>query len=116
MPLGTIRIGSRRKNSKGKPVAGEQVIFIDRSNQRLGNPIPLIKPEDPVERKSCIGQFRRIYTANMEAKGAMYQATAEIAEKVKNGENVILMCWCKPEYPECHGDVIKEGVLSLIHK
>jgi len=42
----------------------------------------------------------------------VYKELIRIAMKVKAGENIQLVCWCKPL--DCHGDVIKRCVEWII--
>ena len=78
----------------------------------LGNPYTHIKDKKTLAmfvvktRDEAIdryeGYFDRMYKGNAPFKYII----DEIYEKYKNGEDIYLECYCKPE--RCHGDIIKE--------
>lgn len=106
-----IRLGNKRKGSMAAPVKGETVIHIDRGNP-LGNRHYLKDVNDDVERDKVIELFRQDYKKDWLRSGPMSKATIEIAQKVKEGQDVILMCWCHPK--NCHGNEIIENVKRLL--
>ena len=54
--------------------------------------------------------FDRMYKGNAPFKYII----DEIYEKYKNGEDIYLECYCKPE--RCHGDIIKEKLEKRLMK
>ena len=54
--------------------------------------------------------FDRMYKGNAPFKFII----DEIYEKYKNGEDIYLECYCKPE--RCHGDIIKEKLEKRLMK
>ena len=56
------------------------------------------------------GYFDRMYKGNAPFKYII----DEIYNKYKNGEDIYLECYCKPE--RCHGDIIKEKLEKRLMK
>lgn len=106
-----IRLGNKRKGSMAAPVRGETVVHIDRGNP-LGNRHYLKDIYNDVERNKVIELFRIDYEKDWENSGPMSAATKEIVQKVKDGEDVVLMCWCHPK--NCHGEIIIDKIKSLL--
>jgi hypothetical protein len=105
---GTLRIGNKRAYSDHKPEPGEIIVNIDRPNL-LGNPYVTATRS----RQEAIQEFRLELACDMEMRmGPRYEAICEIAQCLRDGCDVILMCWCHPL--PCHGDVIKETVERLL--
>lgn len=112
---GTIRIGSKRANSAGKPRPGESVIHVDRTNPVLGNRHVLRNHLDSVERAKVIAAYEQDLLAD-EAEpggGPMTKAIARIADRVVSGERVVLLCWCHPEH-RCHAQHIEDRVRRIL--
>ncbi len=105
---GTIRLGNKRANAAAKPRPGETIINIDRTNPILGNPYVLKDHRDDARRAQVIAQYKIKYDADIAQHGPMSVATKQIAEILRNGQNIILMCWCAgaPLNKPCHGDLI----------
>ena len=112
---GTIRIGSKRANSAGKPRPGETVISVDRSNPVLGNRHILHDHRNATERWSVIAAYEDDLIADEQVHGPMTRAIEGIAQRVASGQNVILMCWCAPEY-DCHARHIVTRVKRLVER
>ncbi len=110
---GTIRIGSKRANSAGKPRPGESIIAVDRTNPALGNRHVLKNHLDSAERARVIHEYETDLLDDEAIGGRMTQAIARIADRVAAGENVILMCWCAPEF-DCHARHIVTRVKRLV--
>jgi hypothetical protein len=102
--LGCVRLGNKRVGAPGKPGAGETAIDVDRRNPVLGNPFVLHDHRDAAVRAKVIERYREKYDADLAGDGPMSEATAALAERVRNGERLVLMCWCWPK--PCHGGLI----------
>jgi hypothetical protein len=86
----------------------------------LGNPYTHIKDKQTMamfvvkSREEAIdryeGYFDRMYKGNAPFKYII----DEIYNKYKNGEDIYLECYCKPE--RCHGDIIKEKLETRLMK
>lgn len=113
---GTIRLGSKRARSAGKPRPDELAISVDRANPVLGNRHYLHDHLDPVERAQVVAAYERDLVADEKVRGPMTRAIEGIAAKVIASENVILMCWCAPEFTPCHGQHIVRRVERLVAK
>ena len=105
---GSIRLGNKRAGALGKPSPGETAVDIDRRNPILGNPFVLRDHNDAAARNQVIERFRAKYQADIKSNGPMAAATEALAERVRNGERVVCMCWCWPR--KCHGTVIIEEI------
>lgn len=74
-------------------------VYIGRGSP-LGNPFPISKG-----RVACIREYNLYFLRQIQKKGELYFALADIFNKVMDGEHVHLGCFCKPK--ACHGDIIK---------
>lgn len=102
----SIRVVSCRKG--GTPIrSGEIPIDISRTSI-FGNPFPLEKESD---RDNVIELYRLYLHEQRKANTEVWKAVKEIARRVRNGENIALVCWCSPK--ACHGDVIVNAVLAI---
>jgi len=103
-----VRLGNKRAGASAKPQPGEIVIDIDRVNPILGNPYVLKNHRDDVRRAEVIRLYGEKYERDIEAHGPMAVATEELAEMVRAGKRLILMCWCAgaPMNKPCHGNLI----------
>ena len=101
---GYVRLGNKSAGAPGKPKPGEVAVDIDRRNRILGNPFVLHDPNDKAARADVIERFRSKYQADLACDGPMAKATQVLAERVKNGERIVCMCWCWPK--PCHGNLI----------
>lgn len=113
---GSIRIGNKRAGAREKPKADEIVIDADRNNPVLGNRHILKNHLDDTERHQVIEAYRKDYEADWNRAGPMRKATEELADMVREGKKVILMCWCSgaPLNKPCHADIIKDRVAELV--
>jgi Domain of unknown function (DUF4326) len=102
--FGYARLGNKRSGAPGKPGPGEIAIDVDRRNPVLGNPFVLHEHRDAVARAAVIERYRAKYDADVADGGPMSEATAALAERVRNGERLVLMCWRQPK--PCHGSLI----------
>lgn len=103
-----VRLGNKRAGAAAKPEPGEIVIDFDRTNPILGNPYVLKNHRDDVRRAEVIRLYGEKYERDIEANGPMAVATEELAEMVRAGKRLILMCWCggAPMNKPCHGNLI----------
>jgi hypothetical protein len=113
---GSVRLGNKRKGAAAKPRPGETVVDIDRANPILGNPFILQDHRDDVRRAEVIALYKKKYEADIARGGPMSAATEKLAERVRAGEHLILMCWCHgaPYGKPCHGDLIKDRIEKLL--
>jgi len=111
-----VRLGNKRAGAKAKPQPGETVIDIDRVNPVLGNPYVLKDHRDDIRRAEVIRLYDLKYQQDIAARGPMAIATEQLAARVKNGEKLILMCWCAgaPFNKPCHGDLIINQIERLL--
>jgi len=112
--LGSVRLGNKRQNSALKPRPGETVIDIDRTNPILGNPFILKDHRNDAQRAEVISRYEDKFRADISRHGPMAQATEKLAERVKRGENLILMCWCAPR--PCHGHSLMKRIAELVEQ
>lgn len=87
-----------------------ECVYIGRGSP-LGNPYKL-KPWGPYERGETIELYRGWLLHEARTNEAVKRALNEIWRRVKRGERVRLLCFCKPA--ACHGDVIAELVRSKL--
>lgn len=113
-PAGSIRLASKRANSRGQPPQpGESIVSIDRTNPVLGNRHILHNHRDSTEREIVIRLYEQDLVEDERVNGPMTKAIGRIADRVLAGERVVLMCWCFPE-ADCHGRHIVTRVNRLI--
>lgn len=114
--IGRVRLGNKRSGAAAKPQSGDIVVDIDRSNPILGNPYILKDHRDDARRAEVIALYKVKYDADIARQGPMAIATETLAEKVRKGAHIILMCWCAgvPFNKPCHGDLIKEQIRKLV--
>ena len=113
---GIIRLGNKRAGAAAKPQPGETVIHIDRTNPVLGNPYVLHNHRDDVRRAEVIRLYDVKYQEDLARRGPMTIATEQLAERIRKGERLVLMCWCAgpPMNKPCHGDLIIEQIDRLL--
>lgn len=98
-----IRVVSKRAGGV-KPVEGETVVYIGRPSV-LGNPFPM---QLESQRAYVVACYRRWLMARYQNDAAVFAELHQLADRVKQGENLALQCWCAP--CACHGDVIKAAI------
>ncbi|TRL28512.1 DUF4326 domain-containing protein [Methylosinus sporium] len=113
---GSVRLGNKRKGAAAKPRPGESVVDIDRCNPILGNPFILQNHRDDARRAEVIALYKKKYDADLARSGPMAAATEQLAERVRAGERLILMCWCRgaPLDKPCHGDLITAQIERIL--
>ena len=107
-----LTVVNQRKHSTARPLPGQTVIKVDRSNPVLGNRHVLHEPYHLLLRISVIQAYAEDLQADKTINGPMTRAIATIAQRVKNGENIALACWCAPL--PCHADLIKKAIEDLL--
>jgi len=107
---GSIRVVSKRKGGI-PPKSGEIVIAGDRSNPILGNPYILKDHDDMKERLNVIQKYSEDLDKDFEKRGPKFKYCQNIAEMIRNGENIALCCWCAPL--PCHLDLVKNKIEEL---
>ena len=112
--LGSVRLGNKRQNSALKPRPGETAIDIDRTNPVLGNPFILKDHRNDAQRAEVIARYEDKFRADIARNGPMARTTEKLAERVKRGENLILMCWCAPR--PCHGHSVMKRIAELVEQ
>jgi Domain of unknown function (DUF4326) len=107
---GSIRVGNKRIDAPNyfKPDLDEVPVNIDRGNSVLANPYRICAS---LSRKQCIALYKADLLKDIRAHGPMCQELERLARLVREGHNVVLLCWCKPM--PCHGDVIAQEVEKL---
>lgn len=65
-------------------------------------------------RNDVVEKYRKWLWIEFQKKGEVYEELVRIAGLVKAGNDVKLVCWCKPL--SCHGDVVKSCVEWMIQK
>ncbi len=85
--------------------ADDVVVYIGRGSP-LGNPWP-IKAGTSETREVVIQRYKDNLPGRLSNEGTM-QALSFIEQRVRDGCNVKLVCFCKPQ--ACHGDWIKQLV------
>jgi Domain of unknown function (DUF4326) len=59
---------------------------------------------DATARAEVVELYRAKFEDDLRAGGPMAAATAALAERIRKGERLVLMCWCWPK--PCHGNLI----------
>lgn len=109
-----IIIGNKRSN---RPLGREfKLIDVDRKHLILGNKYILKNRFDDKEREDVIEKYRKDFYDDCLVFGPMYKSTLEIANMVRSGESIALMCWCHghPTYKPCHAEIIKEKIEEML--
>lgn len=94
-------------------------VYIGR-NSMLGNPFTYDGKKSNLAklsfktREECLNAYE-IYFENMYEKNSVFKLYVDkLYEKYKNGEDIYLQCFCKPE--PCHGDFIKSKLEKRLIK
>ena len=104
-----ITVVNKRSGGKG--------IYIGRGNKHnkgsvLGNPF---KMKHEGDRDRVVHQYHQWLEQHFQQdpNGLVCQEVHRIANQVKRGRNVNLVCWCAPK--RCHGDIVKAKVEELLN-
>jgi len=106
-----VIVASKRKNAASIP-PGYTEVSVDRTNRILGNQYILNDPQNFNERDRVIAMYKKDFESDFSQKGSMFKALNALADRVKNGEKIALMCWCSPK--KCHADILKSKILDII--
>lgn len=101
-------------NGKKDGFVGENKIYIGRKGYGLNGSVlanKFVIGKDG-NREEVVEKYRRWLWIEFNKKGKVYEELIRIANLVKKGENVELVCWCKPL--SCHGDIVKKCVEWMI--
>lgn len=83
-------------------------VYIGRPST-LGNPFPL---RNEADRRAVVIQYRDWLREQKTNQTKVWSAVVELANRVKQGENLELACFCSPKL--CHGNVIASAIASII--
>ena len=75
----------------------------------FGNPYSL---QQGYTRENAIALYREWLRTHYRKKTVVYDALMKLVERVERGENITLVCCCKPQ--PCHGDVIKDALEKIM--
>ena len=100
------------KASGPKPPEGFALIDITRKGTMgLGNPDELVAKGNPESRARVVKAQKDRTDADIAIKGPIYRSLSLLANRLNNGENIALTCWCAPQ--SCHGDYYREKIYEL---
>ena len=108
---GSIRVINKSKG-RDQLREGEVGVHVDRTNPDLGNPYVLRDKKSKEQRNIVCDQFERMAEHDMEHGGPIRRAVYALADRVAEGEQIALMCWCKPH--RCHADWISDRVRGVV--
>lgn len=105
-------------NGKTSGFRGSSKLYIGRANKSYSLSGSVLQNKFALgrdgTREEVIEKYRRWLWAEVQKRGEVWQELVRIAQKVKAGETVQLVCWCKPL--KCHGDVVKRCVEWMIRE
>jgi len=84
---------------------------VDRSNRVLGNKHILYVKTNLKERERVIDAYRKDLEADLASDGPMAKELKALAARVRDGERLVLSCWCKPS--PCHGDILAKKIFAM---
>ena len=113
---GYVRVTSIRSSAAldNGPQADETVYRVDRANPVLGNRHILFNRHDSAERRRVIAAYGVDLERDLAANGPMSREIHQIAERVRDGEQICLACWCAPS--PCHADLIAAKVRERVEQ
>lgn len=113
--FGQIIVGNKRKGAVIYKSPPYLIFDADRSSV-LGNPIVLEDHNNDQARAAVISQYKEILEKDWQNQGPIYKKCIEIARKVYQGYDVVLMCWCagKPTFKPCHAELIKAKIENFL--
>lgn len=59
-------------------------------------------------REQVIAKYRKSLWEQIKLQGPVYDELMKLVQRERAGEEIVLLCWCKPE--PCHGDVVKGAI------
>lgn len=115
-PEGYVRVTNLRSSAAmdNGPQPGETIHRVDRANPVLGNRHILFNRHDAVQRRRVISAYRADLERDLAAGGPMSREIGRLAERVMQGEQICLACWCAPS--PCHGDLIADEVRKQVER
>jgi len=64
------------------------------------------------DRDEVIKKYRNwLWEIVKKKEGKEWDELMKLVDRYKNGEDLVLICWCKPE--GCHGDILKKCIEYL---
>ena len=105
-PSNCSQCGSVTVSRVGKGQTGDYIgrPFRWLKGSPLANPYRLPPNETEAERAECIARYEAWLRERLQEDGAERAALDDLIQRYRNGEDISLLCWCKPK--ACHGDVI----------
>jgi hypothetical protein len=105
-------------NGKVNGFVGSSKIYIGRGNKSYGVVSSVLQNRFKIDRDGnrdeVVEKYRKWLWVEVNKKGEVFDELVRIAKKVKMGEKVELVCWCKPL--KCHGDVVKSCIEWMIRE
>jgi hypothetical protein len=103
-------------NGKIDGFIGKDKIYIGRKNFYYGLEESVLRNIFKIgvdgNRNEVIEKYRKWLWIEFNKKGLVYNELIKIGRKVKNGEKIELVCYCKPL--GCHGDIVKNCIEWMI--
>jgi len=104
MALGHVRVVNLRGDGECADET-ETLVRVDRANPVLGNHNHHMKRRGvPKERARVIAGYELELSEDLKRQGPKYEAIIGLAERLAQGENLALGCWCSPL--NCHADTL----------
>ncbi|MGB5769421.1 MAG: DUF4326 domain-containing protein [Crocosphaera sp.] len=103
-------------NGKKTGFIGNNKIYVGRRNRTYNLQGSLLQNKFGIgrdgNREEVVEKYRQWLWSEVKKKGEVFNELIRIGKKVKAGEKVELVCWCKPY--SCHGDIIKRCINWMI--
>ncbi|KRT69402.1 MAG: hypothetical protein XU15_C0011G0084 [candidate division NC10 bacterium CSP1-5] len=64
-----------------------------------------------ISREDVVARYRGWLRNQYRVNGPAKRELLRLSHKHKAGENIVLVCWCKPD--PCHGDVVAEAIAGI---
>lgn len=110
-PDGEVKLGQVRVGKKGIDLAPDfGGVYIGRPSV-LGNPYKLCPSES---RGATLERYETYLRAECIRGGAVKTAILQLACRVAQGENLMLLCHCVPL--RCHGDLLARAIVGYAHR
>jgi hypothetical protein len=88
------------------------MVYVGRKCGRFENSILGNYVGKGFDREEAINRFRDYLWVEFKKKGEVFDELIKIRDRLLNGEDIWLGCWCKPK--NCHSDVIKSCLEWMI--
>ncbi len=103
-------------NGKKTGFIGHDKIYIGRINKTYNLPSSLLQNKFTIgrdgNRQEVVEKYRQWLWSEVKKKDEVFNELVRIVKKVKAGEKLELVCWCKPY--NCHGDIVKRCINWMI--